>query len=265
MNTAIIKFLEWLKSSSITIDLFDPWHFGYIFLMLGVTTFLVLHFSKKSKESQKKLLDVLAIVVISSYIFDFFMMPLSEGEIEIDKLPFHICTFMGVCIPFAQFNKKFAKIKDVIVTLSIVASLMYVTYPGSALGGVTPWCYKVVQTFVFHSLVFMGGVLNLSTGAVTLSMNKIYKPAIGIVVIIIWAFFGSLVYSPAGTKHDWFFVRGGTFPFVPEPLMPFVVFAAVFSMCVIITLIYLGIKKAVLSKKSVNASEAEAIVSTSEN
>lgn len=76
---------------------------------------------------------------------------------DVDKLPFHICTLVAVFIPFAQFNKKFAKIKDVISCLAIVASLIYISYPGSALGGVLPWCYKVVQTFVFHGLVFAWG------------------------------------------------------------------------------------------------------------
>ena len=263
MHEIITKFLEWLKSSSISIDVFDGWHFGYIVLILGITTMLAVIISKKSKDAQHKLLNILAILVIATYILDFFMMPLNEGEINIDKLPFHICTFMGVCIPFAQFNKKFSPIKDTIVTLSIVASLMYITYPGSALGGITPWCYKVVQTFLFHGLVFAWGVLNLTTGEVSLSMNKIYKPAIGIVIIILWAFFGSLVYSPAGTKHDWFFVRGTTFPFVPEALMPFTVFAAVYAMCVIITLIYLGAKKAVLAHTAETTTKEE--VATTNN
>ena len=264
MHEIITKFLEWLKSSPISIDVFDGWHFAYILLILGITTLLAVLFSKKSKEAQIQLLNVFAILVIATYILDFFMMPLNEGEINIDKLPFHICTFMGVCIPFAQFNKKFAPIKDTIVTLSIVASLMYITYPGSALGGITPWSYKVVQTFIFHGFVFTWGVLNLTTGEVSISMNKIYKPAIGIVIIILWAFFGSLVYSPAGTKHDWFFVRGTTFPFVPEALMPFAVFASVYAMCIIITLIYLGAKKIVLAH-SVEKNAKEEIATSTNN
>ena len=258
MNDAIIKFLEWLKGGNITIELFSLWHFGYIFLILGTTGLLAYLFSKKSSEQQDKLLNVFAVLVIGSYIWDFFMMPLSEGEINLDKLPFHICTFMGVCVPFAQFNKRFSKIKDVIVTLSIVSSLMYITYPGSALGGITPWSYKVVQTFLFHGFLFTWGVLNLALGKVTLSMSKIYKPAIGIVCIIAWAFFGSLVYSPAGTKHDWFFVRGNTYPFIPEALMPLVVFAAVFLMCVTITGIYLLFKH-VVEAKAVKAQEEETV------
>ena len=99
---------------------------------------------------------------------------------------------------------------------------------------------------------------NVISCEVSLSMNKIYKPAIGIVIIILWAFFGSLVYSPAGTKHDWFFVRGTTFPFVPEALMPFTVFAAVYAMCVIITLIYLGAKKAILAHTVTSTTKEEA-------
>ena len=258
MNDFIKNFLELLKKGP-SIELFSLWHFGYIALILGLTLMFILLWAKKSKDQQLKLTNIFAIIVIASYILDFFMMPLNEGEINIDKLPFHVCTFMGVLVPFAQFNKKFAKVKDAIVTLSIVASLMYITYPGSALGGITPYSYKVTQTFLFHGCLFTWGVLNLAFGFVELSFKKIYKPAILIIINIAWAFLGSLVYSPAGTKHDWFFVRGTTYPFIPEFLMPLVVFASVFLMCIIVTSIYLGLKKAYLAKHVKEEELVEAI------
>ena len=79
MNDAIIKFLEWLKSGSITIELFSLWHFGYIAIILGLTFTLAYVFSKKSEEAQNKLINVFAVLVIATYILDFFIMPLAYG------------------------------------------------------------------------------------------------------------------------------------------------------------------------------------------
>ena len=169
---------------------------------------------------------------------------------NVDKLPFHICTLMGCLIPFAQFNKKFDKIKDVICCLSIVASLMYITYPGSAIGDVLPWCYKVVQTFVFHGLVFAWGVISLATGAIKLEFKNIWKELVAILIIIVWASFGNNAYSNELHHYDWFFITGSTFPFVPTWLMPFAVLAAVYAMCAIIFSIDLGVKKFIRNNKN---------------
>jgi len=237
---------------SAEITLFSIWHILYIVLILGLAIgayFILRHKSDKAKQTT---LSVLAILTIGFYIFDFFIMPFSEGEINIDKLPFHICTLTGIFIPFAQFNKKFDKIKSVIVTFAIVASLMYITYPGSALGGVTPWCYKVVQTFIYHGLVFAWGFLSLSLNSVKLEWKKIWKEAVGIVIIIAWAMFANWAYLgiPNGHHYDWFFVTGSTFPFVPAWLMPFAVFAAVYGMCALIYLINWGVRKIATNVKT---------------
>ena len=168
---------------------------------------------------------------------------------DVDKLPFHICTLMGIMIPFVQFNKKFDKIKDVVACLSIVASLMYITYPGSALGGVTPWCYKIVQTFVFHGFVFAWGVISVATGSVRFDFKNIWKELVAILLIILWASFGNNTYSHDDHHFDWFFITGSTFPFIPSWLMPFVVLVAVYGMCAIIFSIDLMVKKIVVRNK----------------
>ena len=168
-------------------------------------------------------------------------------------MPFHICTLTAVFIPFAQFNKKIDKIKDVISCFVIVAPLMYITYPGSALGGVSFYSYKVIQTFIFHGLVFAWGVLSLTTGFSKLEFKNIWKELIGIIIIILWASFGNNTYSHLAHHFDWFFVTGSTFPFVPTWLMPFAVLAAVYGMCGIIFSINLIVKK-IIEKKALKES-----------
>ena len=117
---------------------------------------------------------------------------------------------------------------------------MYLTYPGSALGEISPFVYKVVQTFVYHGLVFGYGVISITTGDVKLQFKKIYHELIALALIIIWAYLGNLAYA----DYDWFFLTGSTFPFIqPSWLMPFVVLACVFAMCAIIHLIFFFIYK----------------------
>ena len=132
-----------------------------------------------------------------------------------------------------------------------LAPLMYITYPGSALGGISFYSYKVVQTFVFHGLVFAWGVLSLTTGFSRLEFKKIWKELIGLVIIALWAAFGNAAYSHEGHHFDWFFITGSTFPFVPTWLMPFAVITAVFGMCAIIFSIDLLVKKQIAKKIAV--------------
>lgn len=239
------------SEGSVEITLFSIWHFLYIILIFGLSIAACFLLKNKSQETKDRVLKITAYAVIITYIADFFIQPLARSnyEMDVDKLPFHICTLMGCIIPFVQFNKKFTKIKDVIACLSIVASLMYITYPGSALGNITPWCYKVVQTFLFHGLVFAWGLFSVCLGSVKFEFKKIWKELIAIFLIILWANFGNQIYSHEDHHYDWFFITGSTFPFVPTWLMPFAVLIAVFAMCAIIFSIDLGIKKIIAKSK----------------
>ncbi len=222
------------------ITAFSGWHFMYVIIILGLTIGMAFVFRHKSEKVKTTNLNVLAYCVIGVYILDFFIMPFSQGKIDIDKLPFHFCTLIGCLIPFAQFNKKFEPIKDVIACLAIVTSLMYITYPGSALGSISTFSYKVIQTFLFHGLVLAWGFLSLATGGVKLKWKTIWKEAIAVAVIMLWACFGNFAYNgiPDGHYYDWCFITGSTFDFVPAWVVPIAVYVAVFGMCALIFLIY---------------------------
>ena len=217
----------------------------YIVLIVGLSITAGILLRKKDDTTKNKVLNVIACLIPIIYIADFFLMPFSRSghDIDIDKLPFHICTLMGIVVPFVQFNKKFEKIREPITCLSLVASLMYITYPGSALGGVAPFCYKVVQTFVFHGLLFSYGYLSVATNSVKLEFKNIWKELCVLVVIALWAGLGNTLYSSSEHHYDWFFITGSTFPFVPKGLMPFTVIAAVFGMCAIIYGLNIGVRK----------------------
>ena len=243
------------------ITLFSGWHFMYIAVIIGISLLIAILLRGKTEKTKQIVLAVLAIAVTCTYILDLFLMPLVREDhlIDIDKLPFHFCTILAVFVPFAQFNKKFAKIKDVIACFAIVSSLMYITYPGSALGGVEVFSYKVMQTFAYHGVLFAWGFLSVTTGSAVLSFKTIWKNIVGLVILIAWGLIGSYTYSALTPHHyDWFFVTGSTYPFIPAWAMPFVVLGAVFAMCAIIYLIdwcvKLCFKKAKAKKE---ASKAE--------
>ena len=219
--------LMWLFKTRLEpeITLFSGWHFMYIAIILGLTIG-VIFILKNKKESTKVLVTkILCYVLIITYVADFFIMPLYGVEMGgyLDKLPFHFCTAVGVMTAFVQFNKHFKWAKEPVAALAIVASLMYITYPGSALGEISTFSYKVIQTFLFHGLLFAWGVLFVATKQTELKWKNIWKPLVLICSIVVWAAFGNAVYA----DYDWCFITGSTFSFIPSGLMPFVVIACV--------------------------------------
>ena len=244
------EFFAWLFSqnnSDLTIGLYDPWHFLYLFIVFGGTLALALVGCKFPRQ-KTRLQNLMAYLTVGLYVLDFFIMPLSDSYdgISAYKLPFNICTIMAVMVPFVQFNPKFAKLKQPVVILSVASSLMWMCYPGTALGGQPPFCYVVFQTFMYHGFLFCWGVLNLAYGDVVCDIRKIWKEFVGILTILVWASFGNAVYDRG---YNWFFIEESIFPFLPDEIMPVAVIVSVFGVCLAIYGIYYGVK-AVLAKKA---------------
>ena len=234
-------------TSKLEIHLFDVWHILYLLVIFGGVILLSFLFSKKSDKAKEKVLRTFAYLVIGFYIADFFIMPLSDSYngISTDKLPFHICTFMGVLVPFFQFNPKWKILKPTAVTLSIASSLMWMCYPGSALGGQPPFCYLTFQTFMFHGFLFAWGVLNLSLGEAELRWKDFWKVFMGVLVIFLWASLGNASYD-----HNWFFLKESIFAFLPDKIMPPVVIFCVTGTCFVIYCVYFGIRALVQKEKA---------------
>lgn len=224
------------NTSDLQIGLFDVWHFTYLAIIFGGTLLLSLLCKKKAE----KILRIFAYLVIGFYVGDFFIMPLSDSYSGISayKLPFNICTIMAVMVPFVQFNPKLKCIKTPVVVLSIASSVMWMCYPGTALGGQPPFCYLIFQTFMYHGLLFCWGVLNLSYGTVKLDIRKIWKEFVGILCILVWAWFGNTVYD---CGYNWFFIEESIFPFLTDESMPVMVVFSVFGVCLVLYGIYYSI------------------------
>ncbi|MCM1404719.1 MAG: YwaF family protein [Prevotella sp.] len=231
------------KTGRVTIELFSVWHIMYLVLIVGAIVGVAFFIRKKAPTTQNNVLKNLALVTLALYIADFFLQPFVNGDpfaLNIDKLPFHICTCMGIVAVFAQFSHH-TWLQTIAVVLAVASTALYLVYPGSALGGVTPWCYLVVQTMLYHGLLLMWGVLNLTTGAVHLQWKKIWQPLLGIIVVALWATVGNVCYNSSylgddGKHHwDWLFLTGSTFS-VPAYLMPLVVIALLSA---VVCLVYL--------------------------
>ena len=238
------EIVTWLLSqnnSSLKIGLFDGWHFLYLFVIFGGTALIGIFFSKKSPAAKDKVLRVFAYLTFGLYIADFFLMPLSDSYngISVYKLPFNICTILAVCVPFVQFNKRFVPIKSAVVSLSITSSLMWMCYPGSALGGQPPFSYVIFQTFMYHGLLFAWGVLNLALGEIELDFKKIWKEFLGILMILVWAAFGNMIYDG---EQNWFFIETSIFPFLSDEIMPVMVVFSVLGSCVVVYSVYYAVR-----------------------
>lgn len=249
------KFVAWLFSennSSLQIDLFDFWHFLYLFIVFGGTALLALSKCHRSEQEKEKALRLFAYLTIGLYIADFFIMPLSDSynyQISAYKLPFNICTIMAVLVPLVQFNPRVHGFRHVVVTLSITSSMMWMCYPGTALGGQPPFSYVVFQTFMYHGFLFCWGVLNLAYGTVVLDIRNIWHEFCTILAILVWACFGNGVYSG---YQNWFFIEDSIFPFLSDEIMPLMVVFSVFGSCLVVYGIYYGIRHCITKKQIQN-------------
>ncbi|MCQ2564702.1 MAG: YwaF family protein [Clostridia bacterium] len=237
ITEALRNFFGW-KMNNVEITVFSLWHIGYILVIGALIVLGALLLKGRTQSTKRKVLNVLAITTLCLYIFDFFVQPFmrSNFTLNIDKLPFHICTIMGIVAVFAQFSKR-SWFKETAVVLASVGSIMYLTYPGSALGEVSPVCYQVVQTMLYHGMLLAWGVLSLTTGEVKLNMKHIWYPLVGLCAICAWAMLGNICFNGGG-HWDWFFITGSMFDFVSANILPLLVIAATYAVACLIYLIY---------------------------
>lgn len=265
MNEFLIKVLGWTgKGGKYVIEAFNIWHFIYLIIIAGAIIGAGFALKGRSNETKKKVLNIHSIVVLCWYITNFFLQPFVQGDnqLNIDKLPFHICTLMSIVAVFAQFSKK-DWFKEVAVTLAMAGTLMYLTYPSTAFGGAAPWSFKVIETMVYHSALFAWGLLSLTTGQVKLHYKNMWMPLVGVVCIALWATVGNLCYNikylgGVGHHYDWFFLTGTSFPFVPSYLMPLAVIVSVYGVIAcfyLINYICQIIGKKIAAKMQANVNE----------
>ena len=201
--------------TGISVTAFSIPHFVYLIVIIGTVLGLYFGFRYAPYEKKKKLLDLMIIILTVSYVSDFFVHEFVYAEVvdgafvggglNIDKLPFHICTVLCPITAFVQFNGKLHKFLEPVAMLAVLAPMMYIVYPAS-IGSGEPWCYQAVQTMFYHSTLMAWGILNLSLGVVKPDIKKSYEAAVLLVGITLWAKLGNLL-----LEHNWFFLEEDAF------------------------------------------------------
>ena len=76
------EIVNWLFSennSNLQIDLFDGWHFLYLFIIFGGSILLTFLFKNKDIKVKDKIVKIFAYLTIGLYLIDFMIMPLSDS------------------------------------------------------------------------------------------------------------------------------------------------------------------------------------------
>ena len=191
--------------TGISVTAFSVSHLVYLFLIFGLIIWGHFVLRHRPLEAKNKALRLMAYAIAISYLSDFFVHEFVYGEMNIDKLPFHICTVLCPLACIAQFRHNGDKIREPVAILAIIAPMMYLCYPAS-IGSGEPWCYQAVQTMFYHGTLMGWGILTLSLGAVEPRIKNSWKIAVLLAAITLWAKFGNIL-----LEHNWFFLEEDAF------------------------------------------------------
>ena len=191
--------------TGIQITPFSVAHIVYMVLIFGGIVAGYFLFRNTDTCKKEKALRFLAYALALSYFSDFFVHDFVYGEMNMDKLPFHVCTVLCPLVLVAQFNRNGHKIAEPVAVLAALAPMMYLCYPASV-GTGEPWCYQAVQTMFFHGVLMAWGILNIALGAVKPDIRHIWKSAVLLTGITLWAKLGNVL-----LEHNWFFLEEDAF------------------------------------------------------
>lgn len=217
--------------------LFSGWHFFHIGLTLAVVLLVFFLIRKKEPAKRLRAAGLFSDAAFFLYMADFFLMPFAYEEIDIEKLPFHVCTAMCVACFVCRHVKRLENWRIPVTLLGFLSNLVYLIYPAGVMWhAVHPLCYRVVQTLLFHSLMTAYGALALLVDPERLSFRKWHRYLLVIIFMTLWAVLGNLLYTGSAGKYsggfNWFFVTGDPFGMMDRAIalfvMPFVNVAVFF-------------------------------------
>ena len=226
---------------------FGPWHFVYLAVAAAITISVLFAVRKKASAVRMKAAGVLGDVAFGLYVADFFLMPFAYEMIDIEKLPFHVCTAMCVMCFLSRHIRALEPYRIHFALLGFISNLVYLIYPAGVMWhAVHPLCYRVAQTLLFHGIMTAYGFLTLAFDEKGLSFKTCYRDLIVLGAMTLWAVLGNLFYRGAAGSYDhdfnWFFVTGGPVGMLDRSIapyvMPFVNIAVFFAVEMIVYLIY---------------------------
>ncbi|MCR5329619.1 MAG: YwaF family protein [Lachnospiraceae bacterium] len=215
------------RKGDVAFTCFGGWHIGYILLFFAIFTVIFLATHKKSAAIKDKTVNTLINIAFGLYILDFFMMPFAYEMIDIEKLPFHICTTMCVMCFLSRRVGFLKKDRIHLALLGFISNLVYLIYPAGVMWyAVDPLCYRVVQTLVFHGTMTVYGLLAVIYDEEGLHFKTCYRDLIVLIFMTLWAMLGNTLYNgTAGSYshfHNWFFVVQDPFGIFDPKLLPYI-------------------------------------------
>lgn len=208
------------KKGGIVFKCFDLWHICFIlfFAALGVCVCLCL--KKRDDRQRAKVIGAFINIAFGLYVLDFFLMPFAYGEIDIEKLPFHICTAMCVMCFFSRHHSFLRKFRLQFAALGFLSNLIYLIYPAGVMWHqVHPISYRVIQTLSFHGIMMVYGLLVLVYERQELNWKKDLSV---VVAMTLWALLGNTLYNSDARVYNWFFVVQDPFNMLPADIAPVV-------------------------------------------
>ena len=227
---------------------FSIWHFLFMFIIFGGIITAVILLKNRSYKTKEKVLNIVITSVFALYILDFFLMPFAYGSIDIEKLPFHICTLSCVLCFLSRYNKFLNKFRVHFALLGLIGNITYVLYPaGVEWCQIAPYSYRVIQTIFFHGLMTMYGILTIIYDKEKLKWKTAYIDLIMLSIFVVWALIGNYAYTNENSFRNWLFVVQDPFNALPKDIapivMPFLTLILLFFADIVIRFIYFLIKK----------------------
>lgn len=206
---------------------FGLWHWCYLLATLAAVLAAFLQLRKRDGASRKRELDRWIGLAFALYIADFFLMPFAYEAIDIEKLPFHVCTAMCVACYLSRRWEPLKPWGSHFALLGFVSNLVYLIYPAGVMWHrAHPVSYRVIQTLAFHGVMAAYGFLAMCFDAEELS-NKNWRRTWAVITAQTgWAMLGNSLYNGKAGGYDhffnWFFVVQDPFGILQENIAPFV-------------------------------------------
>ena len=196
------------RGGEVLFTCFSSFHLAWIAATLAVAGLL-----RNKTGMAERILNL----AVGLYALDFFLMPLAYGYIDIEKLPFHVCTAMCLMCFFSRNSPRLAKFRRSFILLGFLSNFIYLCYPAGVMWHrVSPLSYRVLQTLLFHALMTIYGFVAL--------WNDPPRPGRRDLLVLsamtAWALLGNWMYNGTSGDYDhffnWFFVIRDPFYLLPE-------------------------------------------------
>ncbi len=210
------------KKGDVVFTCFSFFHVVFILAFVALVVFSCLYIRNKSGD-RTRAVELFINIALGLYVLDFFLMPFAYGKIDIEKLPFHVCTAMCVMCFFSRHHVFFKKYKLQLAMLGFLSNLIYLIYPAGVMWhAVHPLSYRVIQTLAFHGMMMVYGALVLIFESQEFRWKKCYKDFIVILAMTGWACLGNALYNSEAAIYNWFFVVRDPFYILPERAAPYI-------------------------------------------